>query len=235
MTWVPLWFLLALVQSQSTVPSPPPPPNLEAGAFADGVYRNAGIGLVYQFPIGFKRVKEINESSTVERGVGEKKGPPRTGVRTWSSTLGETDSVYPIRPVVRPILFPDRLQILVFNDRYYTDLADAEAYMQDWKYLLKRMNYQVVGDIAERSFGGHRFYQLEYVEHFYDEHEVRFATVWRGYLVTFIFTTKDSALVHKERMESLICSMNSVQLTDPSSAEPMSSPLLTDGSSDPLK
>ena len=219
MTWLPLWFLLALMQSQSAVRSPPPPPNLEAGAFADGVYRNAGIGLVYQFPIGFKGVKEINESSTVERRVGGKKGPPRTGVKIWSSTQ----------------LLPDRLQILVFNDRYYTDLAEAEACIQDWKYLLKRMDYQVLGDIAGRSFGGHRFYQLEYVEHFYDDHGVRFATVWRGYLITFIFTTNDSALVHKERMESLICSMNSVQLTGPSSAEPMSSPLLTDGSSDPLK
>jgi hypothetical protein len=82
MTWLPVWFLFALVQSQPTVPSPPP--NLEAGTFADGVYRNAGLGLVYQFPIIYNDMKTIYESPTEERRVGKKKGPARTGIRIWS-------------------------------------------------------------------------------------------------------------------------------------------------------
>jgi len=121
---------------------------------------------------------------------------------------------------------------MVFNDQYYLDFADALTYLQDWKYRAKRSGYQIPGDVAERRFSGQRFYQFEYVDIFGHTRVVMFATIWRGYLLAFSFTTDDVKGLYKEQMECLASSMNSIQLTDPGSPEAKSSPRPTDGSAD---
>jgi hypothetical protein len=235
MTWLPLWFLLALGQSQPTVSSPPPPPNLEAGTFADGVYRNASLGLVYQFPIISKDMKKIYESSTQEPRHEKKQSPPRTGITIWLIDYRNVSSGSE-SPFTARYRTKAEAEIMVFNDQYYSDLGDALSYLQDWRYSAKRRGYQIPGDVAERRFSAQRFYQFEYVDIFGSHTRVvMFATVWRGYLVAFGFTTDDVKGFYKEQMECIVSSMNSIQLTDPGSPEAKSSPHPTDGSSDPPK
>jgi hypothetical protein len=204
---------------------------LEAGTFADGVYQNAGLGLAYQFP--FKSIKKVYESPTKEPRHGKKRGPARTGVAIcWSNDKNVYNG--PSRDFDR-YKTVDRIEIFACNDQYYSGLGDARTYLQGWKDRAKDLGFQIPGDVAEHNFNGQSFYEFEYVDRFGSKTRVvKFATVWRGYLLAFEFTTDDITGVYEET-DRMMSSMNSVQLTDPGSPEAIASPHPTDGSSDPLK
>jgi hypothetical protein len=197
-SWLAFWIILFTGHLQVALPAPPP---LEIGSFKNGVYQNEQIGLLYQVPI---KVKNLVTYTPDEKLV--KKG--KLHAHPWISLSTSSG-------IERP---PEFVTITVYFDVYHGSSADAKEHLRRLTKDESNSTAQILDSLVESTFGGQTFYRTDIrrlVTHkLYQAQNPGYyswlCAVWKGYLIEFDFGALD-----KEKLDQLVSSLNTLQLTDP--------------------
>jgi hypothetical protein len=220
MTWLLMWLLLAAGQAKS----PAPPPTLDKGYIQDGIYRNDSLGLSYEIPEavraktylfeqGVKYDKKRKPHSNGGRLLLANAGPNTIRVPHVSDSFTDTSVWYSEEPYVL-----EHVQISANNEAYFDTPGAATTLLEGTRKFEKGAGFQLLGGIDEVSAGGQKFFRIT-SKRYGNDNLVTFyahiATVWKGYLLHFDFSSTNLA-----RLEYLERSIQTITLVDPKPQQP---------------
>jgi hypothetical protein len=219
MTWLLMWLLLTAGQAKS-----PPPPTPDQGHIQDGIYRNDSLGLSYEIPKavqvktylfeqGVKYDKKRRPHSNGGRLLLANGSPDTVRVPHVSDSFTDTTVSYSDVPYVL-----ECVQITAHNDAYFDTPGPATTLLERIRKTEKGAGFQLLGGIDEVSAGGQKFFRIT-SKRYGNDNLVTFyahiATVWKGYLLHFDFSSTNLA-----RLEYLERSIQTITLVDPKPQQP---------------